>query len=159
MTKVRYFYQNDPDFKFVKSIRKTVFVYEQGIKEKKEFDKYDNNAIFAVLFENKTPIATARCLEVKNGFKIGRIAVLKAYRGKGYGRIIVNDLCKRAFIKGGKYVYVDAQLDAVPFYEKLGFKVNGSEITDRGLPHIPMVLEGNNDEQQQQQQQQEQQEQ
>ena len=55
-----------------------------------------------------------------------------------YGADIVKAVTDRAFDMCADKVLVDAQNYAVPFYEKLGFKVIGAEITDRGLPHIPM---------------------
>ena len=37
-------------------------------------------------------------------------------------------------------VFVEAQTYAREFYEKAGFKQNGNEFLEDGIPHIPMLL-------------------
>lgn len=142
MTEIKFITCNDKDYDIVKKIRTAVFTNEQGADGETEFDEYDKTADFALLYEDEKAVATARVARLKKGFKIGRIAVIKECRGKGFGAEIVNAVSKKAFENGAEKVFVDAQNYAVPFYEKLGFKVIGDEIIDRGLPHIPMVLEG-----------------
>ena len=130
-------------FDAVKYIRISVFVEEQGINALDEFDKFDqvdSNCEYVLLFDNNEPVATSRICRYDNCFKIGRIAVLKPFRGKHYGAIVVKQAIDAAFENGAKSVFVDAQNYAVPFYEKIGFKVCGEQIYDRGLPHIPMVI-------------------
>lgn len=141
MYNIKFIKSNDCEFELVKRIRTTVFTNEQGADAVTEFDDYDSQSDFALLFESDKPIGTARVVRLDKGFKIGRIAILKEYRGRGYGDLIVRVVLRRAFEKGADTVYVDAQNYAVPFYEKIGFKVIGNEITDRGLPHIPMSIE------------------
>lgn len=140
MNNIIYFDFTNAEFELVKTIRTTVFTNEQGASARDEFDKYDSSpdSVFALLYEGEYAVATARIANTEKGVKIGRIAVLKSCRGKGYGAVIVNAVTDKAFDMGADVVYVDAQNYAVPFYEKLGFKVIGSEIMDRGLPHIPM---------------------
>ena len=140
MNNIKFFDFRNAEFELVKRIRTTVFTDEQGANADEEFDKYDSasDSIFALLYEDEKAVATARIANTENGVKIGRIAVLKSCRGKGYGAVIVNAVTDKAFDFGAETVYVDAQNYAVPFYEKLGFRVIGNEIMDRGLPHIPM---------------------
>lgn len=143
MFKVKFITADSSDFDIVKSIRTTVFTNEQGADAKTEFDRFDEigtPSVFAVLYEDETPAATARLVLNDKGYKIGRIAVLKEFRGKGYGDVIVRTMLLKAFDSGAKEVFVDAQNYAVPFYEKIGFCVIGEEITDRGLPHMPMMV-------------------
>ena len=65
-------------------IRKTVFVEEQGFQD--EFDKIDSYARHLVLFDGENPIAVCRFFrnEETGDFTVGRIAVLKEYRGTEY---------------------------------------------------------------------------
>lgn len=141
MYNIKFINHNDSDFSKVKMIRTAVFTREQGADADGEFDCYDDGAVFALLYDGNEAVATARVVVTDKGYKIGRIAVLKQYRGKGLGSAVVRAVTQSAFDKGAQRVFVDAQNYAVPFYEKMGFKVSGSEITDRGLPHIPMTLE------------------
>lgn len=141
MYNIKFIKDSDGAFAEVKKIRTAVFTKEQGADSEGEFDRYDEKAEFALMYDEKNAVATARVVLTNSGYKIGRIAVLKAYRGKGLGNSIVRAVTERAFENGAERVLVDAQNYAVPFYEKIGFKITGSEITDRGLPHIPMTLE------------------
>lgn len=142
MNNIKFFNSDSAEFEIVKSIRTAVFTNEQGANAEEEFDKYDSspNSVFALLYDDGNAVATARIANTERGIKIGRIAVLKSCRGKGYGAVIVNAVTNKAFDRGADIVYVDAQNYAVPFYEKLGFEIIGSEIIDRGLPHIPMCI-------------------
>ena len=136
--RIDFFDSSAAEFEIVTAIRTCVFTNEQGADADNEFDEYDKTSLFALLYEGDKPVGTARIAETAAGIKIGRIAILKECRGKGYGADIVKAVTDRAFDMGADKVLVDAQNYAVPFYEKLGFKVIGAEITDRGLPHIPM---------------------
>lgn len=136
------FFDSSADaFETVRAIRTCVFTNEQGADGSREFDEYDKTSLFALLYEDDRPVGTARIAETATGIKIGRIAILKACRGKGYGAEIVKAVTKKAFDMGADRVFVDAQNYAVPFYEKLGFNIIGTEITDRGLAHIPMCMD------------------
>lgn len=140
MVNIKFITAEDTEFKFVKAIRTAVFTDEQGADADREFDSLDSISDFALLYENENAVAAARVVKTPKGYKIGRIAVLKKYRGKGYGEAVVRAVTQKAFDCGADTVYVDAQNHAVPFYEKIGFKVMGGEIIDRGLPHTPMSV-------------------
>ncbi|MGN1420953.1 MAG: GNAT family N-acetyltransferase [Eubacterium sp.] len=147
MSKIIFITSDSDDFQLVKNIRVSVFTAEQGADADTEFDSYDEKGkgtLYALLYDRENAAATSRLALTEKGFKIGRIAVLKQYRGKGYGDKIVRAVVEKAFEKGAQTVLVDAQNYAVPFYEKFGFKAIGSQIIDRGLPHMPMSLDKNN---------------
>ncbi|MGN1329365.1 MAG: GNAT family N-acetyltransferase [Eubacterium sp.] len=147
MSKIVFITSDCDDFQLVKNIRTSVFTIEQGAEAQTEFDSYDEKGkgtLYVLLYDGENIAATSRLAKTEKGYKIGRIAVLKEYRGKGYGDRIVRAVIEKAFEKGAETVLVDAQNYAVPFYEKFGFKVIGSQIFDRGLPHMPMSLDKNN---------------
>lgn len=141
MTEIKYLTYTDADFSFVKKIRETVFVNEQGININEEFDALDKMSTFSLLFEDGNAVATSRVTKLDSKIKIGRIAVLKECRGKHFGEVIVNAILKKAFEYDTSKVYVDAQNYAVPFYQKLGFVVCGKELVDRGIVHTPMYID------------------
>ena len=124
--RIDFFDSSAAEFEIVKAIRTCVFTNEQGADADNEFDEYDKTSLFALLYEGDKPVGTARIAETAAGIKIGRIAILKECRGKGYGADIVKAVTDRAFDMGADKVLVDAQNYAVPFYEKLGFKVIGA---------------------------------
>lgn len=124
-----------------KSIRQTVFIEEQGFVN--EFDETDNNSVHALLFYNGIAAATARMFTENKGvsFHIGRVAVLKQFRGKNLGTEIVNALCLEAKKKGAKKCELSAQCRVTKFYESLGFKQSGEIYYDESCPHIYMEKE------------------
>ena len=147
MSRITFITSDSDDFQLVRDIRKSVFTAEQGADSDTEFDSYDEKGkgtLYALLYDGEKAVATSRLALTEKGYKIGRIAVLKDFRGKGYGDKIVRAVIEKAFEKGAEAVFVDAQNYAVPFYEKIGFMVIGSQIFDRGLPHMPMSLDKNN---------------
>lgn len=131
----------DKMFEYVKAIRRTVFIDEQGADESAVFDEKDMQSAtsFALVCENDECVATGRITLIDGAYKIGRVAVLGSQRGKGTGKRLIEFLCRSAEDMGAKEIFVDAQLHAVQFYEKLGFTPTGdSEIWDIGIRHLPM---------------------
>ncbi len=120
-----------------REIRQAVFVEEQGFQD--EFDEIDNHALSTVLLIGGKAVATGRAFIEDNHYVIGRIAVLKEFRGNNYGadimNILENEISKRDFNK----IVLSAQVSAMPFYIKLGYKKEGSEYLDEHCPHIKMV--------------------
>jgi lysyl-tRNA synthetase class 2 len=124
------------------AIRREVFVGEQKVPENLEIDGQDPAARqFAVRVDGRIA-ATCRVRLIGSAAKIERMAVLKDFRGKGIGRVlmkyIMTELARAANISLFK---LSAQSYAVPFYEKLGFRTRGSEYIEAGIPHYDMVLE------------------
>lgn len=119
-------------------IRETVFMEEQGFHN--EFDEIDSYAKHLVLFDENTPIASCRFFKQESyeDYFIGRIAVIKEYRGKN----VVTDLIKAAETQikniGGKRIFLHAQCRAKKFYEKQGYSSYGEIALEENCPHIWM---------------------
>ena len=125
-----------------RDIRRTVFVGEQGVPESREQDGMDEaSRHFAAFLEDKM-VATCRVRFIGSTAKIERVAVLKDFRSKGIGRILMKYILQELSPAGNIQLFkLSSQADAVPFYEKFGFKKRGNEYIDAGLPHYDMVLE------------------
>lgn len=123
-------------------IRKKVFVEEQGIPLHLEIDEYDQVASHFIVLEENTPIAAARIRETENNVgKVERVCVLPEHRGKHFGIFVMNGLEQFAREKGWAKLKLHAQTYAIPFYEKLKFKVTSLEFEDAGIPHRAMEKE------------------
>lgn len=134
-------YAGGEDYAQSAAVRKTVFVEEQGYTLEEEFDEYDKTCPHLVLFDGETPVATGRLVFLSDGTaKLGRIAVLKSYRGKHLGAEVVRALLEQAKEAGAVRAYVSAQSYAVPFYNKFGFSEYGEEYLDGRIPHRDMEL-------------------
>jgi predicted GNAT family N-acyltransferase len=117
-------------------VRRAVFIEEQGITERDEWDESDPLCwhVLAVA-SNRDAVGTGR---MDPAGKIGRVAVLPQYRGTGVGAAIVGHLVGLAEAQGLAAVYLYAQSSALGFYERLGFQADGPEFDEVGIPHRRM---------------------
>jgi len=118
-------------------IRQRVFVEEQGVPPELEHDQHDAGAVHLLALVDDTPVGTARLLP---GGHIGRMAVLAQWRGQGIGTALLRDLLELAKSRGIRSPYLHAQCNAIGFYERLGFRAEGPEFTDAGIPHRLMRI-------------------
>lgn len=120
-----------------KAIRIEVFVDEQGFTE--EFDSADFTAIHLVGFIDDKAVATSRVIKLnESDFMIGRIAVLKSNRKSGLGAEIVRSAEDVIRERGGRISFIHAQMQAVPFYERIGYTLTGETDVEEGCPHAMM---------------------
>ncbi len=120
------------------SVRRAVFIEEQRVPEDMEWDGHDAAAIHAVATSlGGEPIGTGRLLP--DG-RIGRMAVLAAWRGLGVGGAILRLLLDAAREQGNAEVKLHAQTHALDFYARQGFVAVGDEFMEAGIPHREMVL-------------------
>jgi len=131
------------------TVRKEVFVGEQGVPEDIEYDAYDAVAVHVLAVrEDGVPLGTGRLLhgeaaagktggDVTVG-SLGRLAVTQAARGLGVGAALVRAVEDAARARGLVAVDLHAQTHALGFYERLGYMAYGPEFPDAGIPHRAM---------------------
>lgn len=122
---------------YSRHIREEVFVKEQHFKE--EFDLIDDEATHIVLFLNNVPIGTGRFFIENDEHHVGRVAILKNYRNKGYGSIILKKLENKIRTLGGNKIVLSSQKQAIGFYKKLGYIETGNFYFEEKCPHIKMI--------------------
>lgn len=122
------------------AIRRTVFVVEQHCPPELEWEFEDESTHFMALYD-EIPAGAARWRKTPNGYKLERFAVLADFRGKKIGEALVKAVIAD-LPPGAKPVYLHAQVQALPFYEKLGFEKSGPEFTEAGIRHYKMVYGG-----------------
>ncbi|MFF7947567.1 GNAT family N-acetyltransferase [Streptomyces griseorubiginosus] len=131
------------------TVRKEVFVGEQGVPEDIEYDAYDAVALHVLAVrEDGTPLGTGRLLfgEAAAGKtggdasvgSLGRLAVTQAARGLGVGAALVRAIEDAARARGLAAVDLHAQTHALGFYERLGYVAYGPEFPDAGIAHRAM---------------------
>jgi predicted GNAT family N-acyltransferase len=120
------------------AIRRSVFIEEQNVPEELEWDEIDERCYHVLAFAaDGAPIGTGRLL--LDGH-VGRMAVLKEWRGKSVGSAILKMLLVLAQKEGFASVRLHAQTHAVRFYAKHGFKATGKEFMEAGIPHRAMTI-------------------
>jgi predicted GNAT family N-acyltransferase len=122
----------------LRAVREAVFIREQHVPSELEWDEFDAHCIHVLATDAAaSAIGTSRLL---GDGTIGRMAVLKAWRGMGVGKALLLRLLEEARKQHLQQVALHAQLHASGFYRKLGFEMIGEEFIEAGIPHVRMVL-------------------
>ena len=117
-------------------IRELVFVHEQGVPLELEWDAQDPQCEHALAYgADGVAVGTGRLLPDGH---VGRMAVLKEWRGKGVGALLLHALLQQARKRGHASVRLNAQITAMGFYRRYGFEACGAEFMEAGIPHIAM---------------------
>ena len=129
------------DTESLMAIRNAVFVEEQGVPVELEQDGLDSSCSHAIAILGGTPIGAGR---VTKAGHIGRVAVLAAQRGQGIGteliRCLIGIASSASTTSTATLIDLNAQLQAVGFYENLGFESVGPVFLEAGIEHVRMVL-------------------
>ncbi|MBF0713628.1 GNAT family N-acetyltransferase [Gemella sp. GH3] len=135
------------DIDLAKDIRIKVFVDEQQVPLHLEIDDLDSkeNTVHVGLFYNNKMVGVGRILDIgSQNIHLGRIAILKEYRGLGLGEKLVLGMERLAceLSKRDLVSHLSAQKRAENFYKKLGYKNESEEIyLDAGIEHLDMQKE------------------
>ena len=123
------------------SVRRTVFVDEQGVDEAIEYDEYDDpgaEVTHFVAYDDGEPVGAARLREYEDGVgKVERVAVLESHRGEGWGAALMDELEATASERYDE-LYLHAQLPAAGFYDDRGYVREGEQFEEAGIPHVAM---------------------
>ena len=120
-------------------IRYQVFTLEQGFAQEVDLDERDSESIHILVYDNNKAIATGRMFkESDDTYHIGRIAVIKNYRGLKIGSLILEVFEKKAKELGAKNVVLGSQIDKTEFYIKNGYQKYGDIFDDANYPHVMM---------------------
>jgi predicted GNAT family N-acyltransferase len=128
------------DFISLRFVRATVFIAEQQVPADLEFDDRDPLCRHVLALEGAAPVGTGR-LDVDYGGKVGRVAVLAGRRRSGVGTAVMQRLHEIAREHALPKLWCHAQLTAVPFYERLGYRRIGPVFDEAGIDHVRMERE------------------
>ncbi|MEO5699756.1 MAG: GNAT family N-acetyltransferase [Casimicrobiaceae bacterium] len=124
------------DADLLQSLRHDVFVVEQGVPATLEWDGIDARCVHALaVASDGTAVGCGRLLPDGH---IGRMAVLRPWRGRGVGGALLVHLVDLARHRGESSVVLNAQTHAVDFYRRHGFVPLGPTFMEAGIPHQAM---------------------
>ncbi|MER5351346.1 GNAT family N-acetyltransferase [Kitasatospora sp. NPDC002551] len=140
----------ESDLALVHRVRRDVFIVEQGISEEEEWDDLDpTSEHLLALGPDGEPVGTARLIFGEQALKItggiegrvllGRLAVLRTARGTGLGAELVRAVEAAGLARGAREVELHAQVQALGFYERLGYAAEGPVYDEAGIPHRTMT--------------------
>ena len=125
-------------------VRERVFVAEQGVPAELELDEHDPSCVHALARDEAgRVVGTGRLLPAHaHGARIvshvGRMAVLKEWRGRGVGGALLARLIDAARARGDTEIVLSAQTHAQGFYRAHGFLEEGDAFLEAGIPHRTM---------------------
>jgi predicted GNAT family N-acyltransferase len=120
------------------NIRREVFVVEQRVDEREEYEHEEISVHFIARIDNEYA-GTARWRITENGVKLERFAVLNKFRSAGVGSALLKAVIEDIPAEH-KYLYLHAQLTAMGLYSKFGFTETGPMFEEAGIQHYKMVL-------------------
>jgi predicted GNAT family N-acyltransferase len=132
---------NSEPYRDALSIRKEVFVEEQGISLDREIDKYEADCLHMVGYDaDNKPVYTARLLALTpNTVKLQRVAIVEAYRGQGLGHELMAEVEAKAALENYSQIILGAQTQVTGFYEAMGYEIMDTpEYLDAGIIHVDM---------------------
>ncbi|MGN0702984.1 MAG: GNAT family N-acetyltransferase [Lentihominibacter sp.] len=122
--------------------RMKVFVVEQQCPYQ-DIDAMDYDGVHLYIKKDEKISAYLRIIDKEPSEKLVQIGrVLTLERGTGLGaEILKAGISAAADRLGAERIYIEAQVYAKGFYEKEGFAASGDEFLEDGIPHVPMMLE------------------
>ena len=121
----------------LRAVRRAVFIEEQAIPEDMEWDAFDATCPHAIAEDaNGNAVGCGRLLPDGH---IGRLAVLRGWRGRGVGAALLAHLMDLARSRGHARAILEAQTRPMPFYVRHGFAAAGDEYLEAGIPHQTMT--------------------
>ena len=121
----------------LRQIREQVFLIEQSVPVELEWDAYDMDATHLLALDNQAqPIACARIFNNS----IGRMAVVKGWRGIGIGKALLHQAIQICKARKVNKITLSAQSHAIEFYQNAGFVVISEPYLDANIWHVDMQL-------------------
>ncbi|WP_329584119.1 GNAT family N-acetyltransferase [Kitasatospora sp. NBC_01250] len=140
---------SEREFELAKAVRHEVFVVEQGIAPELEYDELDAGSTHLLALDpTGAPVGTARLISgepameltgVAGRVLLGRLAVSARARGTGLGSALVGAVERAGIELGATECELHAQVQALGFYQRLGYTAEGPVYDDAGIPHRTMV--------------------
>ncbi|MDH6132618.1 putative GNAT family N-acyltransferase [Kitasatospora sp. MAA4] len=139
----------EAELELARRVRLEVFVQEQGVPAELEYDELDATSVHLLAVgEDGAPLGTARLISgaealeltgVEGRVLLGRLAVVRAARGTGLGAELVRAIEQAGRERGARECELHAQVQALGFYERLGYAAEGPVYDDAGIAHRTMV--------------------
>lgn len=127
------------DMDELRAVRTEVFVVEQNVPEDEEWDEHDARSQHVIARDaTGRAIGTGRLTPMHT---IGRMAIVRDWRGKGVGTAILRVLLEQARALHVSRVELHSQTHALEFYARAGFIAFGDEYDECGIAHRNMALD------------------
>ena len=122
-------------------LRRRVFLGEQQVDAKDEFDEHEATATQVVALDESGVVATCRLREYGEGgrdMKLERMAVERRLRGSGVGSRLLAGAEALGRERGARRMVLHAQTQAQGFYAANGYEPEGELFMEAGIEHVRM---------------------
>jgi len=128
-----------PEYAQMVKLRDDILRKPLGLKfTRDELDAEKDNILIAA-FDDDQMLGCCMLVEEEPGIiRLRQMAVLNDLQGKGIGRALMNFAENLARDRGFRCVRMHARLNALGFYEKVGYKVKGDQFEEITIPHFVM---------------------
>jgi predicted GNAT family N-acyltransferase len=124
------------------ALRREVFLGEQKVDAKDEFDEHEATATQVVALDEKGVVATCRLREYGEAgrdLKLERMAVVRELRGSGVGSALLAGAEDLGRERGLDRMVLHAQTRAQGFYAANGYVAEGDLFMEAGIEHVRMT--------------------
>lgn len=120
------------------SVRRSVFINEQNVPESIEIDEKEDQSVHFIAYKDQLPVGAGRLRFSGNKGKAERVCVLSSLRNEGIGALIMEEMEQTAVQSGAAVMELNAQVQALSFYQGLGYETVSDLFYDAGIQHRTM---------------------
>jgi GNAT superfamily N-acetyltransferase len=127
------------EYQLMVKLRDDILRKPLGLSFTPEELESEKNHMLIAAFEEERILGCCMLLEEKDGaIRLRQMAVLNDLQGKGVGRALMNFAENLARDRGFRSIRMHARLNAVGFYEKVGYRIKGDQFMEVTIPHYVM---------------------
>ncbi len=128
-----------PEYLQMVKLRDDVLRKPLGLGFTPEELESEKDHMLIAAFEDERMLGCCMLIEEQpSAIRLRQMAVLNDLQGKGIGRALMNFAENLARDRGFRVIRMHARLNAVGFYEKVGYKIKGDQFLEVTIPHYVM---------------------
>ncbi len=140
MIKFKFITCKNPEYIEERYLRAKVLREHLGLPTGCEVFPFEKEALHLVAINNENEVIGCVMFNPEEqGGRLLQMAIYKEYQNKGIGTMMIKELEKHLKTIGIKNIYLHARFNAVQFYEKLGYTIEGNEFEEVGIKHFNMI--------------------
>lgn len=131
-----------PEYRQMLKMRDEILRKPLGLKISNDEIEKEKDNLFIAAFEDEQMLGCCMIVEMDpRKARLRQMAVLNNLQGKGIGRALIQFAENIARDHGYRVMSMHARKPTIPFFEKMGYKVTGSEFIEITIPHYEMEKE------------------
>ncbi len=130
------------DYEIMVKLRDDILRKPLGLSFSEEELLAEKNNLMIGAFEDEQMLGCCMLVEENaETVRLRQMAVVNDIQGKGVGKALMQFAENLARDRGYHTITMHARKNAIPFFEKMGYKKKGDEFEEITIPHFLMVKE------------------